>query len=84
MFTFKESILGKVLLGHVIRNETVPNEGTCRIKCYLEPNCVSINFGPPENGKHKCVLNNATDESRGNHTLKKRAGYIHYAVEVHK
>ena len=84
MFTFKESIPGKVLLVHGIRNETVLNEGTCRIKCYLEPNCVSINFGPPENGKHICELNNATDESRRNHALKKSAGYIHYAVEVHK
>ena len=28
--------------------------------CYVEPNCVSINLGLLERGKHKCELNNAT------------------------
>ena len=30
--------------------------------CYMDPNCVSINFGSSHGGKYKCELNNATDE----------------------
>ena len=30
--------------------------------CYMDPNCVSINFGPSHGEKYKCELNNATDE----------------------
>ena len=50
----------KAMKGHVIRKEDVPNEGSCRVLCYMEPNCVSINVGTLQGGKHKCKLNNAT------------------------
>ena len=43
---FMEPISDKVLLGHVIRREPVSDEGQCRVKCYMEPSCVSINVGP--------------------------------------
>ena len=59
---FKEPIPNRAMKNHVIRSEDVPNEGSCRLMCYMEPNCVSINLGPFEGGKHKCELNNATDE----------------------
>ena len=36
---FKEPIEGKMLPGHVIRTEKVANVGSCRKKCFLEPNC---------------------------------------------
>ena len=49
---FKEPIPDKALPEHVIRTEKVADEGSCRVKCYMEPNCVSINVGPEEEGKH--------------------------------
>ena len=82
MVIYKEPMSDKVLPGHVIRTEQVPDEGSCRVKCYLEPNCLSINVGPSDEGKHACELNNATEGSTSETALEKRQGYIHYAVEV--
>ena len=67
---------------HVIRTEEVPNEGTCRVLCYMEPNCVSINLGPLEGGKYKCELNNATDENQFTIFLENEPTYTYLAIEV--
>ena len=76
---FKEPIKGKALQGHVIRSVKVANEGSCRVQCFMEPNCVSINVGPVQEGKGICELNNATDDSPSQSALKNVAQYIHYA-----
>ena len=49
---------------------------------FIEPNCVSINFGPKRNGKHKCELNNATEESQTVAELHKEMDYIYLGIEV--
>ena len=67
---------------HVIRTEVVPNEGTCRVLCYMEPNCVSINLSPLEGGKYKCELNNATDENQFTIFLENEPTYTYLAIEV--
>ena len=67
---------------HVIRSEEVPNEGTCRLLCYMEPNCVSINLGPLVGGKHKCDLNNATDEKQLTILLADEPSFTYLAIEV--
>ncbi len=79
---FKEPTENKAMTGRVIRSEEVPNQGTCRLMCYMEPNCVSINFGPTEGGKYKCELNNATEENDLTFVLQDRASYTYLAVEV--
>ena len=79
---FKEPITNKVLPGDAIRSEKVADEGSCRVKCYLEPNCVSINVGPAEVRGRTCELKNFTDESPSHSALEERKYYIHYAVEV--
>ena len=72
-----------MLKGHVIRDEDVPNEGSCRVLCYMEPDCVSINVGPLKGGKHTCELNRATAEQQGfSYELKDMAGYTYLAIEV--
>ena len=81
---FKEAINDKVLPGQVIRTEMVPNEGSCRVKCFLEPNCVSINVGPEVEGTRTCELKNFTDESETQAGLEEKRGYIHFVVEVIK
>ena len=79
---FKEPVDGKILPGHVIKTEKVANEGSCRVKCFMEPNCVSINVGPDEHGGRMCEFKNFTDESSSQSGLEEKEGYFHYAVEV--
>ncbi|CAH3176437.1 unnamed protein product, partial [Porites evermanni] len=79
---FKEPVEDKILPGHVIRTEKVPNEGSCRVKCFLEPNCVSINVGPADDqGPRICELNDLTDENPLQTGLEERPGHIHYSAE---
>ena len=80
---FKEPVEDKILPGHVIRTEKVANEGSCRVKCFLEPNCVSVNVGPADDqGPRICELNDLTDESPLQTGLTERPGHIHYSAEV--
>ena len=79
---FKEPVANRAMKNHVIRSEEVPNEGTCRVLCYMEPNCVSINLGPLEGGKHKCELNNATDENQFTMFLVDKPYFTYLAIEV--
>lgn len=82
ILVFKEPVQDKALHGHVIRTVQVLNEGSCRVQCYLEPNCVSINVRPLKDGKHQCELNNATDENQSVDALKPMTGYTYFAIEV--
>ena len=66
----------------VIRSAEVPNEGSCRVMCYMEPDCVSINVGPVEGGNQKCELNNATEENHVPFLLVNKPGFIYLAIEV--
>ena len=50
--------------------------------CYMEPNCVSINVGPLEEGKHKCELNSATDENQFTIFLEDKPTFTYLAIEV--
>ena len=67
--------------GHVIRSVEVLNEGSCRVMCYMEPNCVSINVGPSERGKHKCELNNAAGENQFTLFLEDKPTYTFLAID---
>ena len=78
---FEELISNKVINGHTIRSKKVPDEGSCRMMCYMEPNCVSISLRPAQGGKYKCELNNATvDESKL--TFLQEADAYYLAIEV--
>ena len=78
---FKEPIENKAMKDHVIRSAEVINEGSCRVMCYMEPNCVSINFGPSHGGKYTCELNNATDEDHVR-DLEEKPTFTFQATEV--
>ena len=78
---FKEPIENKAMKDHVIRSAEVYNKGSCRVMCYLEPSCVSINFGPSHGGKYKCELNNATDEDHMT-VLKEKPSSTFLAIEI--
>ncbi|XP_068756702.1 uncharacterized protein [Montipora capricornis] len=70
---FKERIPNKVMCGHVISRSEVPNEGSCRVNCYMDPNCVSINMGPLEGGKLMCELNDVTSSQKESFIRYKKA-----------
>ena len=79
---FKEPIVNKAMKNHVIRRAKVLSEGSCRLMCYMEPSCVSINIGPLERGKHKCELNNATDDNQFASLLQNEPTFTYLAIEV--
>ena len=79
---FKEPVADKAMKNHVIKSEEVPNEGSCRLMCYMEPNCVSINLGPLKRGKHKCELNSGTDENQFANYLVNKLDFTYLAIEV--
>ena len=79
---FEEPIPNKAISGHVIRILEVPNEGSCRTICYMEPDCVSINVRPSEGGKYKCELNNATVDVNQLTFLDDRDTTYYLAIEV--
>ncbi|XP_015764736.1 PREDICTED: uncharacterized protein LOC107343668 [Acropora digitifera] len=43
---------------HVIRVYLVQNEPSCRVKCFLEPDCVAYNYGKDYEGNLQCELCN--------------------------
>ena len=79
---FKHPIPNMTMKNHAIKSVDVPNEGSCRVMCYMEPNCVSINIGPVAGGNQKCELNNATEENHAPFLLVKNPGYTYLAIEV--
>ena len=70
------------MTGHGIRREGVPSEGSCRVTCYMEPNCISINIGPLKGRKLECELNNATAENKSVFYFKTKYAITYLAIEV--
>ena len=66
----------------MIRSEEVPNEGSCRVMCYMEPDCVSINVRPSQGGKYICELNNATVDENQLTFLHVEGDAYYLAIEV--
>ena len=60
MIEFKEGTKNKILTNHVIRRDQLPDKDICELRCYLEPNCVSYNYGPLSDGTFTCELNGRT------------------------
>ena len=82
IITFKEPMPNKVLKGYVIGRERVPNEGSCRVNCYLNPDCVSINMGPLTEGVLTCELNKATSGNECSSRLIYREDHTYLEIEV--
>ena len=79
---FNVPIQHKALTGRLIRTVETLNPGSCQVKCYNEPNCVSINVGPLDRGRHKCELNNDTVENQASSFLQTRKDYTFFGIEV--
>ena len=78
---FHTPITGKILRGHVIKTLFVAQEEMCRVHCYLDDICQSINISPrPGNGQWKCELNDVSDSEN----LVEAEGHQYYATKVSK
>ena len=72
---------GERLINHVIRTIKALDQDSCELQCYMEHNCVSINF--EFTGTHNCDLNNATHE-QDKKDLVKAEGYVYHGTNVRK
>lgn len=67
----------------MIRVAEVTLKQFCKMMCFMDPDCVSVNLEkqPDVNGNYKCELNNATHEGRV-HELRLNTNFSYHAVEV--
>ena len=79
IITFKEPIPEKAMEGHVISSSRVQTEGSCRVNCYMEPNCVSINMRRLAGGALICELNNVTTKD---FVLTTKSNHSYMEIEV--
>ena len=75
--------MGELLVNHTIANINVIDRDTCEYRCYLNHNCVSVNFyfGPSEAGIQNCELNNSTKKKQDK-DLTKAANYVYHGTQV--
>ena len=75
--------VGERLVNHTIANISVIDRDTCEYRCYLDHNCVSVNFYFGENGveAHNCELNNSTGKEYDK-DLVKAANYLYHGTKV--
>lgn len=74
--------VGERLINHTIANISVIDRDTCEYRCYLDYNCVSVNFYFGENGAeaHNCELNNSTAK-KYEEDLVKAVNYVYHGTK---
>ena len=65
----------KALRNHVMKSFQEIEEGICELQCYLEPNCVSYNYGPS-----LCELNDMTHLEAQSSDMEERDGCIYRLI----
>ena len=65
----------------MIKNLSIGVDASCKNLCTMESQCVSINIGPPINGKMVCELSNS-DDKRHPEDLKTKEGFMYRATQV--
>ena len=77
------SFAHKRLVNHDIETLQVNDFDMCQLRCYQDPNCVSINFNVNHDckGLHDCELNNAT-HVRHDKELKDKTDYVYHGTLV--
>ena len=75
--------MGERLVKNTIANISVIDRDTCEYRCYLDHNCVSVNFYFGEKGakSHNCELNNSTGKEY-DRDLVKAANYVYHGTKV--
>ncbi|XP_022810508.1 venom prothrombin activator vestarin-D2-like [Stylophora pistillata] len=72
---------GERLVNHTIATIMVIDRDTCEFRCYLEHNCVSINFKVRPRGPEteNCELNNSTSKEHEKDLIK-AANYVYHGT----
>ncbi|EDO45777.1 predicted protein [Nematostella vectensis] len=65
----------KVLTGAVLATYAVFSEFECRVKCYTNHECLSVNLGPQVNGLRQCELNGAINDEET--VLQSKMGFMY-------
>lgn len=79
---FKEEINHMILANNVVKSYRVNNQEICKINCYMEPKCVSYNYGPLEDGSFLCELNEKHHLQVPSNEFTARDGYIYSRILV--
>ena len=74
------SFISKRLVNHTIGTKIVANFENCKLHCYYEHNCVSVNYHV---STKTCELNNATHRWHNNE-FKDENGYLYHGANVSK
>ncbi|XP_022808387.1 scavenger receptor cysteine-rich type 1 protein M130-like [Stylophora pistillata] len=74
--------VGERLVNHTIAKISVIDRDECEHRCYLNHNCVSVNFNYGENepGTHNCELNNSTAKEY-EEDLVEAAKYVYHGTK---
>ena len=77
--------VGERLVNHTVANISVIDRDTCEYRCYVDHNCVSVNFYFGENGAeaHNCELNNSTSKEHDK-DLVKETNYVYHGTKVRR
>ena len=70
-------------MNHKITTVNVRDMNACELRCYHEPNCVSINFNytASAKGTYRCDLNNATHRGHDTEFVDTK-GYLYRGADV--
>ncbi|PFX20998.1 hypothetical protein AWC38_SpisGene14528 [Stylophora pistillata] len=77
--------VGERLVNHTMANISVIDRDACEYRCYLNHDCVSINFyfGQNEAGTDNCEMNNATAKEYDD-DLVKAANYVYHGTKLQR
>ena len=78
---FADRLENKALINHVIISFREIEEEICEIKCYLEPNCRSYNYGLLTNGTFLCELSDTQHMQALPNELEARNGFNYRSIE---
>ena len=78
---FADRLENKALINHVIISFREIEEEICEIKCYLEPNCRSYNYGRLTNGTFLCELSDTQHMQALPNELEARNGFNYRSIE---
>ena len=81
MLEFKPGIEGSSLFNHVLKTHSAFSQDDCELLCYMEDECMSINFGPGDSGEHVCELSDS-DHDLHPEDLKSRHGFTYRPTKV--
>ena len=78
---FRPPTPGRSLAGHVIRRLLVDSGTACEANCFDDDDCMSVNLGPKNQGKHLCELS-SSDDNLHPEGLRERSKFIYKSVRV--